>query len=32
MKKQHQWLIGGILVGWVLAKGYAKGVAGKVGL
>jgi hypothetical protein len=32
VKKTHQWFIGGVVLGFVLAKGMLHGIGSKVGL
>jgi hypothetical protein len=32
VKKTYMWGLGGVLLGWALAKGMLTGVGGKVGL
>jgi hypothetical protein len=32
VKKTHQYLLGGLVIGFVLARGMLKGIGSKVGL
>jgi hypothetical protein len=32
MQKKYLWAIGGVALGWALAKGMLAGIGGKVGL